>query len=52
MAFKEFSKNYLSILMEQISTSFVLPSTGVFPVIYIIDLNDSESVRLSFSASL
>ena len=32
-----------------ISTSFVLPSAGVFPVIFILDLNDLESVKLSFA---
>ena len=35
-----------------ISTSFVLPSAGVIPVIFILDLNDSESVKLSFGSSL
>ena len=35
-----------------ISTSFVLPSAGVFPVIFILDLNDSESAKLSFGSSL
>ena len=35
-----------------ISISFVLPSAGVFPVIFILDLNDSESVKLSFDTSL
>ena len=34
-----------------ISTSFVLPWLGVFPVIFILDLNDSESVRLSLGSS-
>ena len=33
-------------------TSFVLPSLGVYPVILILDLNDSESVNLSFDPSL
>ena len=33
-----------------ISTSFILPSTGVFPVVFILDLNDSESVKLSFDS--
>ena len=47
MAFQEFSRNYLNIL-----TSFVLPSAEVFPVIFILDLNDSESVKLSFCSSL
>ena len=35
-----------------ISTSFSLPAAGVFPVIFILDLNDSESVKLSFVSSL
>ena len=35
-----------------ISTSFVLSSVKVFPVIFILDLNDSESVKLSFGSSL
>ena len=35
-----------------ISTSFVLPPAGVFPVIYILDLNDSKSAKLSFGSSL
>ena len=34
-----------------ISTSFVSPSAGVFPFILILDLNDSESVTLSFGPS-
>ena len=33
-------------------TSFVLPSLGLYPVILILDLNDSESVNLSFDPSL
>ena len=35
-----------------ISTSFVLPSAGAFPAIFILDLNDSESVKLSCGPSL
>ena len=35
-----------------ISTSFVLPSSGIFPVIFILDLNDLESVKLSLGSSL
>ena len=35
-----------------ISISFVLPSTGVFAAIFILDLNDLESVKLSFDSSL
>ena len=34
-----------------ISTSFVLPSVEVFPVIFILDLNDSESAKLSISST-
>ena len=32
--------------------SFLLPLEGVFPLIFILDLNDSESVKLSFDLSL
>ena len=35
-----------------ISTSFVFPLLGVFPVIFTLDLNDSEFARLSFGSSL
>ena len=35
-----------------ISTSFSLPAAGVLPVIFILDLNDSESARLSLGSSL
>ena len=35
-----------------ISKSFVLTSTGVFLVIIILDLNDSDSVMLSWGSSL
>ena len=28
-------------------TFFALPSAGVFPVIFILDLNDSESVKVA-----
>ena len=35
-----------------ISTSFVLPAAGVFPVIFILDLNDSDCVMLSLGSSL
>ena len=35
-----------------ISTSFVLPAAGVLPVIFNLDLNDSEPVKLSFGLSL
>ena len=35
-----------------ISTSFSLPSLGVFPVIFVLDLNDSEFAKLSFGSSL
>ena len=33
-------------------TSFVLPLFEVFPVIFILDLNDLEYVKLSFGSSL
>ena len=46
-------QNYLIILMVPvISTFFLLPSLGVFPVIFILDLNDSESAKLAFDSSL
>ena len=35
-----------------LSTSFLLPLEGVFSVIFILDLNNSESVKLSFDLSL
>ena len=35
-----------------ISTSFVLPSSGTFPVIFTLDLNDSEFVKISLGSSL
>ena len=35
-----------------ISTSFVFPLFGVFPVIFTLDLNDLEFARLSFGSSL
>ena len=34
------------------STAFVLPSRGVFPVIFILNVNDSEFDRVSFDSSL
>ena len=33
-----------------ISTSFSLPLLGTFPVFFILDLNDSESAKLSFGS--
>ena len=35
-----------------ISTSFALPTAGAFSVIFILDLNDSDCVMLSFGSSL
>ena len=32
--------------------SFVLPSSGVFPVIFNLDLSDSESVKVTFGSYL
>ena len=34
-----------------ILASFALPPAGVFPVIFILNLNDSESAKLSFDSS-
>ena len=33
------------------ATPFVLPSSGVFPAIFTLDLNDSESVKISLDSS-
>ena len=33
-------------------TSFVLPSSGVFPVIFNLDLSDLESVKVTFGSYL
>ena len=33
------------------ATSFVLPSEELFPVFFMLDFNDSESVDLSFGSS-
>ena len=35
-----------------ISTSLTLPAARVFPVVFVLDLNDSESAKLSFGSSL
>ena len=35
-----------------ISTSFVLPSSGVFAAFFILDLNDSGSAKFAFRTSL
>ena len=35
-----------------VSTSFVIPPAGVFTFIFILDLNYSEFVKLSFDLSL
>ena len=52
MVSQVFSKNYLSIFNTIISTSFVFPLFGVFPVIFALDLNDLEFARLSLGSSL
>ena len=53
MAFQEFSKNLLKYFNGTIiSISFVFPSSGVFPVVFTLYLNDSESAILSFGSSL
>ena len=53
MAFQEFSKNYFNGYFNGtiILTSFVFPSAGVFSVIFILDLNNSDCVMLSFGLS-
>ena len=52
MEFQDFSKNYLNNFNgTTISISSVLPSAGVFPVIFILDFNDSEYVKLSLDSS-
>ena len=53
----KFFKNYLSIFSNYYyevitATSFVLPSAGVLSVIFILDLNDSESAKLTYGSSL
>ena len=35
-----------------ISASFILSPTGVCPVIFILDLNDSESLNSSFGSDM
>ena len=35
-----------------ISRSFILPPAGVFPVTFDLDLNDLESIKVSFGSSL
>ena len=35
-----------------ISTPFVLPPSGGFPVVLILDLHDSEPAKVSFGSSL
>ena len=35
-----------------ISAVFVLPAAGVFPVVFTLDLNDSETAMLSLGSSL
>ena len=34
------------------STSFILPPAGVFPVTFDLDLNNLESIKVSFGSSL
>ena len=47
MAFQEFCKKLLKYFNGMaISTYFVLLPAGIFPVILIFELNDSESVYL------
>ena len=49
MAFQEFSKDYLNISVVQLFQHlFVLPPAEVLSAIFTLDLNDSESAKLSF----
>ena len=38
--------------MVQLSQHLLFPLLGLFPVIFTLDLNDSESDKLSFGSSL
>ena len=50
---QEFFKKLLKYFhATAISTSFVLPSAGVFPAIFILDLSDPEFVKSLFGLSL
>ena len=51
MAFKDFFKSYLIILMALVFQHFLLGGGGS-SVILILDLSDSDSVILSFGSSL
>ena len=53
MVFQEFFKKLLKYFNDTAnSTSFVLPSARVFPVIFILDLSDPEFVKSLFGLSL
>ena len=52
MAFQVSSKNYLNVLMVQLFQYLLYYHQQVFPVIFILDLNDLESVKLSFGSFL
>ena len=47
-----FSRVLQKMLKYFNGTTFVLPSAGVFPVIFSLDLDNLESVKLSFGSSL
>ena len=49
--FKSYPKVTQSFNHTAISTFFVLPAAGVLPIILALNLNDSESVMLSFGSS-
>ena len=49
IVFKKLHKSFNATIT---STSFALPSTGVFPFIFILDLNDSDSLKLLFGSHL
>ena len=53
MEFQEFSKNYLNNLMELLSQQFfLLSASGVFPVIFTFNWNDSVFAIFSYGSSL
>ena len=48
----KFQKFFKCFNGTSISTFFILPSAGALPVIFILDLNDSESAKAVFGSSL
>ena len=50
--FKSFPKLLKYFNGTAVLTFFVLPSSGVFPVVFSLDFNDSEFTKVSFVSSL